>query len=176
MSPFALLSGSEDATRGVGRALGRSLRGGITVLLDGGLGAGKTVLVRGIGDALGASGVRSPSFTLVNEYPTPSLRLVHADLYRLDAQGAEALGLEEHALSPDEVLIVEWPDRWASPPEDEVLRVAFSTLDEGHRLLEFQPCGEAAAAAAAAVFSEAAAGGCPGAGVCGGEWGGVHEG
>ena len=85
MTTLTLRSSSEGATRNLGRLLGRVLRPGVTVLLRGDLGAGKTVLVRGVGDELGAKGVRSPSFTLVNEYRTPGLLLVHADLYRLDA-------------------------------------------------------------------------------------------
>ena len=158
MTPFSLTARSEEDTRLVGRALGRALRPGLVVLLEGELGAGKTTLVRGAGEALGAGGrVRSPSFTLVNEYPVSSSTvlhaLIHADLYRLSPDEAEALGLDDYLLSGDAALIVEWPDRWRCPPGD-VLWVELRVLDEGRRLLTFRPSGGDAEAAAAAVRSD----------------------
>ena len=160
-----LLSPSEEATRALGGALGRALEPGMVVLLEGDLGAGKTVLVRGVGEALGASGVRSPSFTLVNEYRTKGgLLLVHADLYRLDENGAEGLGLEDYLALDDAALLVEWPDRWASPPED-VLRVelrAPDEHDESLRRLTLRPGGPQAEKAAGSVLTAVRAGDCPG--------------
>ena len=168
--PFSLTTRSEEATRRVGQALGHALSPGLTVLLDGDLGAGKTVLVRGAGDALGVGGrVRSPSFTLVNEYPLPSFEpsnplraLIHADLYRLGPDEVEALGLDEYAGAPDAALLAEWPDRWARPPED-ALRVELRALDEESRLLTFRPYGDAATEAARSILSAVERGDCPGA-------------
>ncbi|MBR1672334.1 MAG: tRNA (adenosine(37)-N6)-threonylcarbamoyltransferase complex ATPase subunit type 1 TsaE [Fretibacterium sp.] len=167
--PFALLSPSEEATRALGRALGLALSPGAVVLLDGDLGTGKTILVRGVGDALGVSGVRSPSFTLVNEYQArEGLLLVHADLYRLDAGGAEALGLEDYLSLYDAALLVEWPGRWPSPPED-ALRIELRALDEGRRRLLFRPPlgregalnASHAGDVAGKVLAAVRAGGCP---------------
>ena len=102
--------------------------------------------------------------------------LAHADLYRLDEDGAEELGLEEYAGSGDAVLIVEWPERWRFPPDTDVLRVTLRAPEEGVRVLEVRSCGQRAAAAAAALYGAAAegagdAGGagkkCLGAGLCG---------
>ena len=121
---------SEEQTRELGRKLGENLTEGLCVLLYGDLGAGKTVLVRGVGEALGVTGVRSPSFTLINEYEAGSgLVVVHADLYRLDDAGS--LGLEEYY--DDAVLFVEWPERWKNPPTDNVLTVRLSALSENDR-------------------------------------------
>lgn len=173
---FRLVSRSEDATRRLGRLLGGALQPGLTVLLSGDLGAGKTVFVKGVGDALGLAAVRSPSFTLINEYRSERLILAHADLYRLDEDGADELGLEEYAGSGDVVLIVEWPERWRFPPDTDVLRVTLRAPEEGVRVLEVRSCGQRAAAAAAALYGAAAegaggAGGagkkCLGAGLCG---------
>jgi len=113
---------SEEETLRLGRVLGRHLAPGTTVLLYGDLGAGKTALVRGVGEALGASRVRSPSFTLVNEYRTNTIELAHADLYRLEPGGVEELALEEYPANGS-VLLVEWAERWDSPPRDEVLKI-----------------------------------------------------
>lgn len=173
---FRLVSRSEGATRRLGRLLGGALQPGLTVLLSGDLGAGKTVFVKGVGDALGLAAVRSPSFTLINEYRSERLILAHADLYRLDEDGTDELGLEEYAGSGDAVLIVEWPERWRFPPDTDVLRVTLRAPEEGVRVLEVRSCGQRAAAAAAALYGAAAegagdAGGagkkCLGAGLCG---------
>ena len=100
-------------TLALGASLGRRTRAGDVVLLEGALGTGKTVLVRGIAAGLEATGeVVSPTFVLVRHYHG-RLPLVHADLYRLEARREiEALGLLE--LSEPGVLVVESasaPDR-----------------------------------------------------------------
>ncbi len=133
-------SHSEDDTRNLGRRLGECIEPGICVLLYGDLGAGKTVLVRGVGEALGISGVRSPSFTLINEYEADSgIFVIHSDLYRLDDAGA--LGLEEYE---DCVLFVEWPDRWKNPPENNVLKVYISAVNENEREIRISANGDKA--------------------------------
>jgi tRNA threonylcarbamoyladenosine biosynthesis protein TsaE len=105
-----LASPTAEDTRAIGGAFAPLLRPGDVIALTGELGAGKTTLVQGIAGALGYDGaVTSPTFTLVREYRTPTLTLVHADVYRLDrVQDALDLGLDETA--EDGVLIVEWGD------------------------------------------------------------------
>ena len=132
------ISHSEDETRGLGRKFAETLKGGTVILLDGDLGAGKTVFVRGVGEALGIIGVRSPSFTLINEYESQSgFYVVHADLYRLDSEGVNATGLDEYAGSDDAVVFVEWPERWANPPSDAV-RIYFRALSENEREIKIE--------------------------------------
>jgi tRNA threonylcarbamoyladenosine biosynthesis protein TsaE len=113
-----LISRSVEETREAGRQLARSLVPGSLVLLSGALGAGKTELVRGVAEGLGAGAeeVASPTFALVHEYG-PSGQppvLVHADLYRLlgtarTVAAIEDLGLDE-ARAHGAVVVVEWPD------------------------------------------------------------------
>ena len=158
---FRIASRSEAATRCLGRVLGMALLPGVTVLLSGDLGAGKTAFVKGVGDALGVAGVRSPSFTLINEYRTGRFLLTHADLYRLDPEGVDELGLEEYAGAEDAVLMVEWPERWRFPPETEVLDVTLGLWGEEERMLEVRSVGERADEAADALF--AGVKDCPGA-------------
>ena len=132
------ISHSEKETRRIGHDFAQTLKGGDVVLLYGNLGAGKTVFVRGVGEAFGISGVRSPSFTLINEYETSSgLYVVHADLYRLEPDGVSAVGLEEYAGDGDVILFVEWPERWANPPDDAV-RVYFTALSEEEREIRIE--------------------------------------
>ena len=95
----------------LGEGLGKELRDGFVagelVALEGGLGAGKTTLVRGILRGIGYDGpVRSPTFTLIQLYDTIP-PVLHSDLYRL--KSANGLGLEEYELT--HVLLIEWSDR-----------------------------------------------------------------
>jgi tRNA threonylcarbamoyladenosine biosynthesis protein TsaE len=97
-------------TRAAGRRLGEVAAGGDVLLLEGPLGAGKTVLVQGLARGLGCTGeVASPTFVLVHQHQG-RLELFHADLFRLEQRrDIEALGLLE--LSADGVLALEWADR-----------------------------------------------------------------
>ncbi|MCX7020823.1 MAG: tRNA (adenosine(37)-N6)-threonylcarbamoyltransferase complex ATPase subunit type 1 TsaE [bacterium] len=102
----------EYSTIALGERIGRSCRGGETLLLTGKLGAGKTTLIRGVARGLGIKrGVRSPTFQLLREYHG-RLTLYHADLYRFEAGGdpAAELGLDELP-GPEGVLAVEWAER-----------------------------------------------------------------
>lgn len=86
------------------------LEGGDVLLLGGDLGAGKTAFVQGLARAMGIVGpVTSPTFTLVRSYDAPNrVRLLHADVYRLDhLQEVADLGLEE-LLEDDTIAAIEW--------------------------------------------------------------------
>ena len=104
---------SSDETLQLGRKLGAKLISGDLVLLYGDLGAGKTCLTQGI--CLGAglennTYIRSPTFTLINEYPA-KVPIFHIDLYRLETEGEISnLGLEEIIYSPS-ITIIEWPEK-----------------------------------------------------------------
>lgn len=100
------------ATRAFGAALGRVAAEPVVVALIGGLGAGKTSLAQGVGDGLGVTAaVVSPTFILVAEYPA-RLPLLHADLYRVEADELLGTGLEENLEGWPGVALVEWADRF----------------------------------------------------------------
>jgi tRNA threonylcarbamoyladenosine biosynthesis protein TsaE len=86
------------------------------IILRGDLGAGKTTLVKGIAEALGAAEaeeVTSPTFTLVHEYRGRKVRLFHLDLYRLETERELlTLGLEEMVEQPDALVLVEWGEKF----------------------------------------------------------------
>jgi len=88
------------------------------VVLRGEVGAGKTTLVKGIAEALGAASeedVTSPTFTLVHEYQGRKVKLYHLDLYRLETERELAsLGIDEMAAQPDALVLVEWGERFES--------------------------------------------------------------
>ena len=104
---------SPDETLAFGRDLARRLGAGDCVAMAGNLGAGKTVLVRGIAEGLGLDDTRlvsSPTYVLVQEYMA-SVPIFHLDLYRMSDPQAELadLGLEE--MLEEGVALIEWADR-----------------------------------------------------------------
>ena len=105
----------EDATLHFGARLARALPANgapLVLYLSGGLGAGKTTLARGILRALGEQGpVRSPTYSLVSEYPTGAGSVLHLDLYRLGSrEELLALGLADY-LPGSRLWLIEWPER-----------------------------------------------------------------
>lgn len=99
----------------LGRAIGERLRAGDAVLLHGGLGAGKTLLTKGMMDALGydVDEVTSPSFALVNLYKANDLHVYHIDLWRIDtgSDAAFGVGLGEIVEDPNAIVIIEWAEK-----------------------------------------------------------------
>lgn len=113
---------SEQETLLFGQTLARELPHKCVVLLIGNLGAGKTVLAKGILSGLGVADseeVTSPTFTLIHEYGDG--RAYHLDLYRLDTSAeVEGLGFQE-LLDRDAVVLIEWGERFPQMlPKDRV--------------------------------------------------------
>jgi len=130
-------SHGEADTFSFGRTLAAGLRAGDIVLLRGDLGAGKTVLARGIAVGLGvpAEEVRSPTFTLVNPYQG-RLPVYHLDLYRIErAADLDELGLEE-IFGGDGVAIVEWGERLGAWRPPNCMEVSIADLGGSERALE----------------------------------------
>lgn len=106
-----LTSDSPEMTLNIGRALGAIAPAGSVISLEGGLGAGKTLIAKGICAGLGVDAeVLSPSFILVEEY-RGVLPVLHFDLYRLEKlDEVDDLGLYD-AVDGRKIVIVEWGDR-----------------------------------------------------------------
>ena len=110
---------------GLGQKLGTQLRAGDLILLNGPLGAGKTVLVQGIGAALGFKEVTSPTFVISRIHKGP-LSLIHVDAYRLLESGNAALYLDDLDLdTPREsaVTVIEWGGAESVRLSDERLEI-----------------------------------------------------
>jgi tRNA threonylcarbamoyladenosine biosynthesis protein TsaE len=133
MREVVCVTTSPEQTRAVAAAVAASLRPGDVVMLSGDLGAGKTCFVQGAAAAVGVRArVQSPTFVLVREYEG-ALRVVHADVYRLNSlQELFDLGYEE-LFDPSSVAFVEWGDavEGALPPDR--LEVAITRDDDDRR-------------------------------------------
>jgi len=117
-----------------GRLLGKRLRAGDLVILTGDLGAGKTTLMRGVGQGMGVRGaVTSPTFVIARRHPSEvgGPALVHADAYRLgSAAEFEDLDLD----GDDAVVCVEWGRDRAEGLNDQRLEIDIETVGDGRRL------------------------------------------
>jgi tRNA threonylcarbamoyladenosine biosynthesis protein TsaE len=127
------LSASVEETEQLGAALAAALARGDVLVLSGPLGSGKTRFVAGLARGAGAAArVRSPSFTLLNEYRgTPPL--IHLDLYRLEGSETDGLGLEE--LVEQGALAVEWGEKLPAWLRAEALTLTFEIRSETGRAI-----------------------------------------
>lgn len=102
----------ETAQEELGAAIGRLLRPGTVIHLQGEIGAGKTTLTRGLLRGLGiTAAVKSPTYTLVEPYDSPHGPVYHFDLYRLaDPEELHFFGAEEY-FSSESICILEWAER-----------------------------------------------------------------
>ena len=127
----------------LGKRIGTQCRAGDLILLNGPLGAGKTVLVQGIGEALGILDVTSPTFVISRIHKAP-LPLIHVDAYRLLEGGKAALYLDDLDLdSPREsaVTVIEWGGEESARFSDERLEIVINRTDEV-REVSITPVGQ----------------------------------
>jgi tRNA threonylcarbamoyladenosine biosynthesis protein TsaE len=116
----------------LGSKIGAQLQPGDLLLLNGDLGAGKTVLVQGIAQALGITGVTSPTFVISKSYKaTPPL--IHVDVYRLLDSGKAALFLDDLDIDSDRensVTVIEWGGAESARLSDQRLEITIDRSDE----------------------------------------------
>lgn len=132
---------NEAATAALGHAIARALEPGEAICLSGPLGAGKSTLARALVRALTRpdEDVPSPTFTLVQFYEGPRLRVAHFDLYRLsNPDEAYEIGLDE-ALD-DGAAVIEWPERLEGRLPADRLDVDIALEDQG-RSVRLTPHG-----------------------------------
>lgn len=126
---------SPAETAALAAEIAEKLKGGETLVLRGGLGAGKTTFTKGLAKALGVTrNVVSPTFTLVREYEEGRLKLYHFDLYRIEDEGElEELGLDEY-FRDDSVVVIEW-NRISRLP-GKVTEIVFTVNPDSSRTIE----------------------------------------
>ena len=139
-----IYSGSEVTTKRLGYCLGACLRAGDVVLLEGEMGAGKSVLTRAAARGMGVEGpVPSPTFTILNIHEGTDLTLYHFDLYRLEGEDAlYEMGLEEYIPSRDGASLIEWPQMAAEAMPADALGVDIRYAQDGMaREIRLTPMG-----------------------------------
>ncbi len=129
------LSKSREDTQAFARAYAKTLRAGDVLLLDGDMGAGKTVFAKGIAEGLGIEEeVTSPTYAYMNDYDG---RLFHYDCYRIeDYRQAENLGLADY-FDMGGICLIEWSQNIAPLLPKTVKRVKIRKMDENTREIEY---------------------------------------
>ena len=135
----AVETNSVAETIAFGAQLASQLRAGDVLALSGELGAGKTVLIKGIAHGLGVEReVTSPTFTLIHEYDGGRLPLFHLDLYRLDKmEQALAIGIEEYLL-PAGATIIEWAEKIGPLLPENSIRIHIEHISETRRRIRVE--------------------------------------
>ncbi|MDX2043062.1 MAG: tRNA (adenosine(37)-N6)-threonylcarbamoyltransferase complex ATPase subunit type 1 TsaE [Acidobacteriota bacterium] len=142
--PFDFMHREEFITRSaeetfeLAYGIGEAITSPTVFLLEGDLGAGKTVFAKGIAAGLDVdpAEVNSPTFTLVNQHEG-RMRFYHLDLYRIEGGGDELfeLGLEEMLNEPNAVVLIEWPERLGAVAIPQAVQVTINDLGGDERRL-----------------------------------------
>lgn len=114
---------------------------GMVICLDGELGSGKTVFVKGFAKSLGITeNITSPTFNLIKEYESGELPLYHMDVYRLEGK-CETIGFDDY-FKKEGICIIEWSDMICDCLPEERLQIDFKLIDENTRVLVLKPYGQ----------------------------------
>ena len=114
---------------------------GMIICLDGELGSGKTVFVKGFAKSLGIDeNITSPTFNIIKEYQNGELPLYHMDVYRLEDTNDD-IGFQDY-FSSNGISIVEWSELITDSLPEERLDIKFKLIDENTRILVLVPHGQ----------------------------------
>ncbi len=125
-----------------GRKFAQELQAGDVIALQGDLGAGKTILTKGIAEAfdIDQRDVRSPTFSLINEYEG-RLSFYHMDFYRLEHEReAIEIGAEEYIYGQG-ICVIEWAERIASLLPDQIIRITLKNIGPNVRQINITKKG-----------------------------------
>ncbi len=134
------ISKSVRETELIAADIAKGLQGGEVIALSGNLGAGKTVLVRGLAIALGLKdNISSPTFVLLKVYNLnykKIKRFIHVDCYRLEGQeDLHDIGLGDYLANPENLVVIEWADRIKNLPAN-TMRINMEYIDDKNRRLQ----------------------------------------
>ena len=129
------ISKSREETLAFAESYAKTLRGGDVVLLNGDMGAGKTVFTKGVAKGLGIEEeVTSPTYAYMNDYDG---RLFHYDCYRIESvEQAENLGLADY-FDMGGICLIEWAQNIAPLLPKGVKRVVIRKISENEREIEY---------------------------------------
>ena len=140
MEEYKLTMKSEEDTVYLAQNMESEKFPNMVICLYGELGSGKTVFAKAFGHAMGIDGVTSSTFNIIKEY-NGELPLYHMDVYRLEDENIDNLGIEEY-FNKGGVTIIEWADLIEDYLPEERLDIKFKVIDENTRVLVLKPHGE----------------------------------
>lgn len=128
------ITNSQEETINIAKNLAKTVKGGDVIVLNGELGAGKTVFTKGLAKGLGINDIiTSPTFTILNEYHS-SPSLFHFDMYRIeDENELKELGFDEYIGNPNIICAIEWAERVPSLIPTKHILINISKIDENTR-------------------------------------------
>ncbi len=137
------VSTSYEETREIAEKFAGDFEKGTTICLYGELAAGKTTFTQGIGKAFGIERLVSPTFLIMRQYPVtnhPVIKtLYHLDLYRLESvEDIKAFDVEEIWSSPENLLVIEWPEKFKDYLPKNRYDIFFKANGENEREIRIQ--------------------------------------
>lgn len=150
-----LTTATADQTLDLGERLGRAIAGQTSIALTGDLGCGKTTLVQGLARGLGVDPsyyITSPTFNILNQYPSREFQLCHLDLYRLGSTDELAYIGFDDLLETDSVIVVEWPGLLKDDGFHFDLEMDFSFDGDYNRLISVSASGQTGAKVLSNLF------------------------
>ncbi len=138
---YKYTSRSENDTMALAENIESEKFPGMVICLDGELGSGKTVFVKGLAKALGISeNITSPTFNIVKEYEEGEMPLNHMDVYRIEETDS-TIGFNDY-FSGTGITIIEWAELIKDKLPDERLELKFKVIDENTRVIFLKPFGQ----------------------------------
>lgn len=138
---YKYTSRSIDDTRALAENIESEKFPGMVICLNGELGSGKTLFVKGFAQSLGITEtITSPTFTLIKEYNSGEMPLYHMDVYRIEESDG-TIGFADY-FNSDAVSIIEWADMISDELPNERLDIDFKVIDENTRVLVLKPYGD----------------------------------
>ncbi len=138
---FKITSKSVEDTMELAQNIESEKFPGMIICLDGELGSGKTVFVKGFAQALGIKDtITSPTFNLIKEYDDGEAKLYHMDVYRLE-ENDQSIDFSEY-FDGETISIIEWSDLISESLPNERLEIKFKIVDENVRILKITPYGK----------------------------------
>lgn len=139
---YKFTSHSEEDTMELAQNIESEKFPNMVICLQGELGSGKTVFVKGFANSLGIDEtITSPTFTLVKEYTNGEMPLYHMDVYRLEDGDDGSIGLTDY-FSKGGVTLIEWSDLIKDSLPEERLEIKFKVVDEETRVITLIPHGQ----------------------------------
>ena len=141
MNEYKITTHSVDETLEIAQNLESEKFSGMVICLNGELGSGKTIFVKGFASGLGIEeSITSPTFTIVKEYLDGEAPLYHMDVYRI-GEATDTIGFSDY-FKKDGICMIEWAELIEDKLPKKRLEIYFKVVDENTRVLKFVPYGE----------------------------------